>query len=195
MQLIGDASQVVVDKIYLYLKIHNVTGLKYLGKTKKNPYEYSGSGVYWKNHLKKHGNDVSTEILFIANTNDEIKEMGLFYSKLWNIVESIEFANLIEENGIGGVTSSSWKPGNISINKGKKMPILSDMKRAYWEEWHKYNTKKESVYIKKGYNSNSKKNVVEMNKAQVSCPHCEKEGQFANMKRWHFDNCKKLNYG
>ena len=24
----------------------------------------------------------------------------------------------------------------------------------------------------------------------IKCPHCEKEAQLANMKRWHFDNCK-----
>ena len=25
----------------------------------------------------------------------------------------------------------------------------------------------------------------------IKCPHCPKEGQLANMKRWHYDNCKK----
>ena len=28
--------------IYLYKKIHNKTGLQYLGKTSKDPYAYSG---------------------------------------------------------------------------------------------------------------------------------------------------------
>ncbi len=50
--------------IYLYVKTHNVTGLKYLGKTSRtNPHEYQGSGIYWRSHLKKHGKDCSTEIL------------------------------------------------------------------------------------------------------------------------------------
>jgi hypothetical protein len=26
---------------------------------------------------------------------------------------------------------------------------------------------------------------------KVTCPYCMKEGDFLNMKRWHFDNCKK----
>jgi hypothetical protein len=31
--------------IYLYKKTHNITGLKYLGKTaQSNPYKYPGSG-------------------------------------------------------------------------------------------------------------------------------------------------------
>ena len=40
---------------YLYVKTHRITGLKYLGKTKQDPYKYRGSGVYWTSHIKKHG--------------------------------------------------------------------------------------------------------------------------------------------
>jgi len=29
------------------------------------------------------------------------------------------------------------------------------------------------------------------NSTQVTCPHCGKIGQLTNMKRWHFDRCKK----
>ena len=29
------------------------------------------------------------------------------------------------------------------------------------------------------------------NKPIVTCPHCGKTGDNSNMKRWHFDNCKK----
>lgn len=28
------------------------------------------------------------------------------------------------------------------------------------------------------------------NKQTACCPHCNKKGQYSNMKRWHFDNCK-----
>lgn len=38
--------------IYLYVKRHNATGLRYLGKTTaKDPYRYKGSGVEWQNIL------------------------------------------------------------------------------------------------------------------------------------------------
>jgi len=48
---------------YLYIKTHNITGLKYLGYTKrKDPYKYKGSGDYWTKHINKHGYDVTTEI-------------------------------------------------------------------------------------------------------------------------------------
>ena len=88
--------------IYLYLKTHNKTGLKYLGKTVTNPFTYKGSGLHWTRHLEKHGNDVTTEILKECDTNDEIKCWGEYYSNLWNVVESSDFANLKPESGDGG---------------------------------------------------------------------------------------------
>lgn len=75
--------------IYLYVKTHNVTGLKYLGKTSRtNPHEYQGSGIYWRSHLKKHGKDYSTEILKECKTKEELKFWGLYYSNLWNVVSA-----------------------------------------------------------------------------------------------------------
>ena len=110
--------------IYLYVKTHNKTGLKYLGKTKsKNPHRYQGSGVYWKNHLKVHGNDYITEILKECDSNEEIEKWGIYYSDLWNIVKSNEWANLKPETGDGG-TGPTWTEQqkiNMSIrNKGQK---------------------------------------------------------------------------
>jgi hypothetical protein len=63
---------------YLYIKTHNITGLKYFGKTTKvNPYAYTGSGEYWLNHLKIHGNNISTEIIgFFENKETVGNSMG-----------------------------------------------------------------------------------------------------------------------
>lgn len=95
--------------LYLYLKTHNKTGLKYLGKTKRNPYTYQGSGTIWKRHIKKHGYDVTTEILFQSENLEEFKQKCLHYSHLFNIVESQQWANLVVENGVGGSNSRSSK--------------------------------------------------------------------------------------
>jgi hypothetical protein len=88
--------------ITLYKKTHRQTGLKYLGKTVRDPYEYQGSGKWWTNHINKHGYDVETEILFESTDPEEIKKWGEYYSKLWNVVESKEWANLKVEQGDGG---------------------------------------------------------------------------------------------
>ena len=93
--------------IYLYLKTHNKTKKKYLGKTVQDPYKYSGSGTYWKGHLARYGNDVSTEILFQTESIEKFREQALFYSNLWDVANNEEFANSIPEVGDGGDTSQS----------------------------------------------------------------------------------------
>lgn len=94
--------------IYLYVKTHNKTGLKYLGKTiKSDPHKYTGSGVRWLRHLRKHGFDYTTDIIRECQTENELIEWGLYYSTLWNIVESNDWANLKEEAGDGGRLSLS----------------------------------------------------------------------------------------
>ena len=85
---------------FLLLKTHNITGKKYLCYhfgTKKSCYEYNGSGKYWKNHLAKHGYDISTTILKYTNSREELKKYGLEFSKLFDIVKSKDFANLMVE--------------------------------------------------------------------------------------------------
>jgi hypothetical protein len=87
---------------YLYIKTHKITGLKYLGKTIQDPFKYKGSGTRWCNHLNVHGNEHDTEILMECQTKEEVKQWGLYYSELYNVVESPEWANLKPENGDGG---------------------------------------------------------------------------------------------
>lgn len=109
--------------IYLYLKTHNQTGLKYLGKTESgDPYKYQGSGLHWKRHLKKHGDDVTTEILFQTEDREEFKRVAMEYSEKWNIVESTDFANLMPECGDGGDTVS------------RKIWITDGTSDKYWDK-------------------------------------------------------------
>ena len=120
--------------IYLYVKTHQKTGLKYLGQTSaKDPHKYIGSGVYWIAHLKVHGFDYTTEILHECKNKKELKVIGLYYSKLWNIVESNEWANLKEECGDGGRQSEEVRKrigesckGRIPWNKGKQIWSAED---------------------------------------------------------------------
>ena len=88
--------------IYLYVKTHRVTGLKYFGMTRKDdPYKYKGSGKKWKRHIRKHGYDVTTDIVGMFENIEEASDFALRFSKENNIVESNEWANLIPEDVIG----------------------------------------------------------------------------------------------
>jgi len=111
---------------YLYLKTHNVSGLKYLGITRRNPSTYRGSGVRWNAHLKKHGDDVSTKVLLETDCKELLAERGLELSIEWNIVESNEFANLVYESGYEGrnhgyICPESQKKHLSKLFKGKPL--------------------------------------------------------------------------
>ena len=120
--------------IYLYVKIHNKTGLKYLGKTSAaDPHKYIGSGKYWNLHLKKHGYDFSTEIIFESNDPKQIKEQGMYYSKKWDVVKSNHWANLKDEQGDVGGMEHSPESNKKRSNKLKGRIFSSEHRRKLSE--------------------------------------------------------------
>lgn len=108
----------------IYLKEHNKTGKRYLGYTSQDPFVYSGSGIHWKKHLKNHGNDVTTVVLFETEEMEQIREKGLYYSKLFDIVKSEMFLNLKEETGDGG----AYKHTEESKRKMSQSALLQSAK-------------------------------------------------------------------
>lgn len=93
-----------ITPTYLYIKQHSVTKKKYFGKTvSKDPYKYNGSGVYWNNHINKHGKE-HIETLWVSDLyyDASIVEVALQFSFDNNIVESTEWANMEPENGLNG---------------------------------------------------------------------------------------------
>lgn len=97
-----------MKKYKLMIKTHNITGLKYLCITKKDNWEkYTGSGVRWKKHLQKHGNDISTELLYSSDDYNDFLMHCYFYSDMFEVSINEEFANLIPEYGYGNGTNKS----------------------------------------------------------------------------------------
>lgn len=89
--------------IYLYIKVHTKTGLKYFGKTTRNVNRYHGSGKHWQRHIKQHGSEyVKTLRVWEFKSINECTSFALKFSKDNKIVESKHWANLIEENGNDG---------------------------------------------------------------------------------------------
>lgn len=93
--------------ISLYIKTHNKTGMKYFGKTTKNPHTYKGSGKIWKRHIAKYGYDVTTEVVGQFLCQDECTAYALALSEELDIVNSPDYANLIPENGLDGAPIGS----------------------------------------------------------------------------------------
>lgn len=98
---------IMSSPIFLYIKTHNKTGLKYFGKTIKDPFTYYGSGKHWVAHLKNHGYDVSTEIYGCFYNKQECKDAAIEFSIKHSIVDSDEWANLRIEELDGGDTSKT----------------------------------------------------------------------------------------
>ena len=69
-------------------------------------------------------------------------------------------------------------------NRGKKRKPLSDEIKSKISQATKG--------IPRPMSEQHKKNLKchQNNLIKLTCPHCNKTGQLANMKRWHFDNCK-----
>lgn len=107
---------------FLYIKQHNITGLKYFGKTVElDPVKYKGSGKRWQHHLKKHGNDVSTIWYQRFTDKDELKKFSLRFSEENNIVESKDWANLKPEDGLWGGGVKGIKLGPMSEEHKQKI--------------------------------------------------------------------------
>lgn len=99
----------IVDKyLYLMVKTHDITGLKYLCKKvttcDSKAISYLGSGTRWNNHLKVHGKQITTQIIlkYELSKLNEFSDLCIEYSNKYDIVNSDEWANLIIETGKPG---------------------------------------------------------------------------------------------
>jgi len=116
--------------IYLYIKTHKITGLKYLGKTIKDPFKYKGSGTRWVSHLNKHGNNVTTEIIGTFANNEDLKNFSIPLSEKLDIINSDKWANLKLESGDGGDTSKYIDYSKLNRGKGQTYEIRYGTKKA-----------------------------------------------------------------
>jgi len=198
--------------ITLYIKTHNVTGLKYFGQTRKTGKQfekYNGSGFFWKRHLRKYGNDITTEIYAQFDENDpKLEETALKFSLENDIVNSSEWANLMDENAKSGIPhgflhSDETKKRMSETRIGKPCPktpaLIARMKEdrkgegnPMFGKTHSDETKEKMriAASNRTHTDESKAKLSAAAKKIVKCPHCDKEGSAAIMRRWHFTNCK-----
>lgn len=88
---------------WLYIKRCSHCELLYFGKTiKTDPVRYSGSGVRWQRHLKKH-NAVAVHVKArLFKDQSKCIRHALRFSKEHDIIDSPLWANCVAEDGIDG---------------------------------------------------------------------------------------------
>ena len=68
-------------------------------------------------HLKKHGDNITTEIIFESNDYATFKAKAIEVSISLNVVESKEWANLKNEEGDGGNTTQGRRWANNGVTQ------------------------------------------------------------------------------
>jgi hypothetical protein len=200
------------------IKRHRNTGLMYFCKTStRHPLKYYWSGSYWKKHLKIHGKDVDTVWYRLFDCEEDLVEFALFFSEVFDIVAATTngkkiWANELPEDGLqGGQNRGMPSPlkgiptGRPSVWKGKSRPEHSMMLKGRKQTIEHSNkisqalkqytrTPEHNAKIseaKKG-KPNHKISIALKNRQPIECPHCGLIGKsVGNMKRYHFDNCKR----
>jgi hypothetical protein len=166
--------------ITLYIKTHNETGLKYFGVTTADPHKYNGSGKHWVRHLKKHGNNVTTEIFKqFKEKSPELIETALKFSKENDIVNSKLWANLIPENGLDGGTTNCAAYINengivelIDVDAANERGLVAESKgRKYSDEVNKKKGKsgEKNYMFGKKHSEESKLKQGEKSKNTITC--------------------------
>ena len=90
---------------------HNITGLKYFCKTTllDRVSRYKGSGVAWSKHLREHGLDIKVGLLGFYVDEKRCLDAAKKFSVDNNIVNSNEWANIVEETGKIGASMKGEK--------------------------------------------------------------------------------------
>jgi hypothetical protein len=89
-------------------------------------------------------------------------------------------------------TKGGYKQGKINGNNAVTSGQIIEFRKAATKAHKKSNWKhQKSIASLGGLASANSKNHV--NKQKSICPHCNKEGNYVAMARWHMDKCKHKN--
>lgn len=124
--------------IYLLVKEHAYTGLKYLCMHVADSFsdceKYKGSGVYWRKHLKKHGKEINTKCIFVTEDMQEFRKIAKKYSLDFDVIKSKSWANLCDEEGLGGNTVLDRKAHGEKTKLGLSRPEVKEKMRIHLEK-------------------------------------------------------------
>lgn len=164
----------------------------YLRKSDGTPY-YIGKGKgnrAFRPHTFVSVPDDRTKIVFLEENLEENRALEL----------EIEYIKKYGRRNIGTGILHNLTDGGESTRGMKQSDhqkkVVGDMFRGKPKSnKHKMNLskawKRRGSFTETTRRKLSEKLKLRMAKASpVLCPHCNKEGQFQAMRRWHFDNCR-----
>lgn len=171
-----------MTKPYTYLIRHKPSGLLYHGSRTSKTCDPSEL-------LKTNGYKTSSKIVKELIATDGLDSFEILNIEVWEDTDSAGLAES-QYHKIFEVKSNicymnQWNAGEKWYCSGHtdetKAKISSSLVGKMAGENH-------PLYGKK--HTNETKAKMRSSRPRVKCPHCNKEGDVMNMKRWHFDNCK-----
>jgi hypothetical protein len=133
-----------------------------------------------KEYVKVHGpSRGTTGMKFDASVKKNMSEAKKGEcNPMFNLTHSSDAKKLMSDLKSGSNNPMYGKRGVLSPSYGRA-PASKNKKL---EELH---SPEETSIIRAKFSNSAK------NRKQLTCPHCNKMGHPSNMKRWHFENCKR----
>lgn len=154
---------------------------------------YFTSSKYVKNFRKLHGEPDVIEIRKTFNDPIKAKEWEEKVLRKLNVIKEERFLN----KNVNGRFLKEGPQSKEHINKRIKAGLETKRKNGpyHLSEETKLKISISTKGISKPFSDEHyisiKNRISNFNKEIICCPHCNQSGQYTNMKRWHFDNCKK----
>jgi hypothetical protein len=155
--------------------------------------KYFTSSKHVKKFREKHG---EPDIVQIRKTFQNATQAKTWEEKVLRRMNVILDERFINKN-VNGRFIKEGPQSKEHIEKRIKIGVKTRMKNGSYlvssETKLKISASTKGVLkpFSEEHSNNIKFRMSVFNKKVICCPYCNKEGQYSNMKRWHFDNCKK----
>ena len=174
-------------------------GKYYVGKDTKNNPNYLGSGLKLQRAVKKYGKENFKKEILEYCTSTDIDSREIFWIDKLNATNP-KYGYNLTKGGSGGDTYTNNPNYDLILEKLKKRPPMTKEERERRSKeltednpMHRPDVRKRHKEIMGNLDHDFGQAFRRVNNTPATCPHCGKQGENSNtMKRWHFDNCKKL---
>lgn len=153
---------------------------------------YFTSSKHVKNFVEKYGDPDIIQIRKIFDSSQDAKLWEEQVLRRMNVVSDNRFLN----KNVNGKFLKDGPQSKDHVEKRISATTISRKRNGTYivsEETKKKisdSTKGVSKPHSEEHKTAIQNRLQSFNKSIIFCPHCGKQGQHTNMKRWHFDNCK-----